>query len=153
MPVKIASYGVELINRKSKEISRGYYDFEKDRYNYATPDIGLSDKKFDARKIFDTFGIPEMTVLLKSIQRNGITDAALIIFRAPGVSDMNRIKGTIMKDEIYSNTRGKFEENLFKEYLEKKLYMTKEEAEKKEEEEKKYNSRLIQDKDKIRLKE
>jgi hypothetical protein len=153
MPVKVASYGVELINRKSKEISRGYYDFDKDRYNYATPDIGLSDKKFDARKIFDTFGIPEMTVLLKSIQRNGITDAALITFRVPGVSDVNRIKGTIRKDEIYNNTRGKFEENLFKEYLEKKLYMTKEEVEKKEEEEKKYNSRLIQDKDKIRLKE
>jgi hypothetical protein len=153
MPVKLVSYGVELLNKKYSESRRGYYDFDKDRYNLSAPDIGLSDKKFDAERTLQFMELPEISLILRGIQKNGITDATLLTIKAPGVSDLNRINSGFKKDEIYNNTRGKFEKNLFKDYLQKKIFMTKEEKEAKEKKEKEYNSRLIQDKDKIRLKE
>jgi hypothetical protein len=149
-PQKGVSYVVELINRKHKESTRGYYDFEKDRYNYATPDIMLSDKDVDLGKITESLTPPEITVLLRAFQRNKETDAALIAFRLPGVSDINRISGGIKKDEIYQNARGKFVENEIKKFLERKLYLTEEEKEEKAKKEAEYNSKLVQDKNKIR---
>jgi hypothetical protein len=149
-PRKGVSYIVELINRKHKETTRGYYDFERDRYNYATPDIMLSDKDVDFGKLAESLTPPEVTVILRALQRNKQTDAALIAFRLPGVSDINRISGGIKRDEIYQNARGKFVENEVKEFLERKLYLTEEEKENKAKKEAEYNSKLVQDKDKIR---
>jgi hypothetical protein len=151
VPVKLVSYAVELVNKKYNESKRGYYDFDKDRYNYTTPDIGLSDKKFDAEKTFEFLTLPEMTVVFRAIQKRGVTDASMLLLRAPGMSDANRIKNTIKKDVVYQNTRGKFDENLTKEYLNKKIYLTKEEKEAKEKKEKQYNSRVLQDKKKTRI--
>jgi hypothetical protein len=149
-PRKGVSYIVELINRKHKESTRGYYDFERDRYNYATPDIMLSDKDVDFGKLAESLTPPEVTVILRALQRNKQTDAALIAFRLPGVSDINRISGGIKRDEIYQNARGKFVENEVKEFLERKLYLSEEEKEEKAKKEAEYNSKLVQDKRKIR---
>jgi hypothetical protein len=151
VPAKLVSYTVELANKKYNESKRGYYDFDKDRYNYTTPDLGLSDKKFNAEKTFEFLTIPEMTVVFRAIQKRGVTDASMLLLRAPGMSDANRIRSFIKKDQVYQNTRGKFDKNLTNEYLNKKIYLTKEEKEAKEKKEKEYNSRVLQDKKKTRL--
>jgi hypothetical protein len=151
IPVKLVSYTVELINKKYNESKRGYYDFDKDRYNYGTPDVGLSDKKFDAEKTFEFLTLPEMTVLFRALQKRTATDASILFLRAPGMSDANRLRSFIQKDQVYQNTRGKFDKNLTNEYLNKKIYLTKEEKEAKEKKEKEYNSRVLQDKKKTRI--
>jgi hypothetical protein len=149
-PTQAVSYIVELINKKHKESTRGYYDFERDRYNYSTPDIMLSDKAFKPGKILESLTPPEITVLMRGFQRNKVTDAALIGLRMPGISDLNRISGGIKKDNIYENARGKFVENEMKQFLEKKLYLTEKEKEAKAKKDAEYKSKLVQDKDKIR---
>jgi hypothetical protein len=149
-PTQAVSYIVELINKKHKESTRGYYDFERDRYNYSTPDIMLSDKAFKPGKILESLTPPEITVLMQGFQRNKVTDAALIGLRMPGISDANRISGGIKKDNIYENARGKFVENEMKQFLEKKLYLTEKEKEAKAKKDAEYKSKLVQDKDKIR---
>jgi hypothetical protein len=151
IPVKLVSYTVELVNKKYNESKRGYYDFDKDRYNYGTPDVGLSDKKFDAEKTFEFLTLPEMTVLFRALQKRTATDASILFVRAPGMADANRLRSFIQKDQVYQNTRGKFDKNLTKEYLNKKIYLTKEEKEAKEKKEKQYNSRVLQDKKKTRI--
>ena len=149
-PTQAVSYIVELINKKHKESTRGYYDFERDRYNYSTPDIMLSDKAFKPGKILESLTPPEITVLMQGFQRNKVTDVALIGLRMPGISDLNRISGGIKKDNIYENARGKFVENEIKQFLEKKLYLTEKEKEAKAKKDAEYKSKLVQDKDKIR---
>jgi hypothetical protein len=148
--VKATSFLIELLNKKYKEEKRGYYDFDKDRYSYSTPDIMLSDKELNPGKIItESLTPPEVTLLLRGFQNNRVTDAMLML-RVPGVSDLNRIGGTIKKDEVYQNTRGKFVDNELKQFIERKLSLTEKEKEEKAKREAEYNSKLVQDKRKIR---
>ena len=147
--VKAVSYLYELLNKWHKEETRGFYDFEKDRVVFTTPDIFLSDKKPNLGKIAESILTPvEQMYILKTIQNKKATDAAILVLGIPFLTDVNRVAGKANRDEVYNNTSGKFKENVVLDYMNSKLYKTKEEKEKEEKEKRTYRSTLKQDRDK-----
>jgi hypothetical protein len=146
--VKAVSYLYELLNKWYKEETRGFYDFEKDRVVFSTPDIFLSDKKPNVGKIVESILAPvEQMYILKIIQNKKATDAAILVFGMPFLTDVNRVAGKANRDEVYNNTSGKFKENVVLDYMNSTLYKTKEEKEKEEKEKRTYRSTLKQDRD------
>jgi hypothetical protein len=146
--VKLVSYIYELLNRYYKEETRGFYDFEKDRVVFATPDIFLSDKKPNFARIAESVLSPvEQMYILKTIENKKATDAAILVLGIPFLTDVNRVAGKANRDEVYNNTSGKFKENILLDYMNSTLYKTKEEKEKEEKEKRTYRSTVKQDRD------